>query len=105
MRTYAYAIRAVALIAAVVTTPSVTSAQTPPAQAAPGGQSAAPDEKTPGDRNEPLSEKLDKNEGVLVPPSGIDPKIHKEPPADTGDRMPVIIPPGEPGGNQQIQPK
>lgn len=48
MRTYAYAIRAVALIAAVVTTPSVTSAQTPPAQAAPGGQSAAPDEKTPG---------------------------------------------------------
>jgi hypothetical protein len=26
-------------------------------------------------------------------------------PAKTGDKMPVIIPPGEPGGDQSIQPK
>jgi hypothetical protein len=52
-----------------------------------------------------LSKKLDQNEGVLAPPEGIDPKMDKGPPAKTGDKMPIIIPPGEPGGDQSIQPK
>ena len=63
-----------------------------------------PDQKPPAN-GEPLSKRLEKKEGVLKPPSGVDPKIHKEPPGGTGDRMPVIVPPGEPGGNQNIQPK
>jgi len=87
-------------------------AQTPPAQnETPGTASpnasqplaAEPDNK-PGS-NEPLSKKLDKNEGVLKPPSGVDPGMHQQPPAQTGDKMPIIIPPGEPGGNQDVQPK
>ena len=53
----------------------------------------------------PLSKKLDKNDGVIKPPHGIDPEIHQAPPASTGDKMPVIIPPGEPGGDQSVQPK
>jgi hypothetical protein len=51
-----------------------------------------------------LSKKLDKSEGVLKPPTGVDPGIHEKPPK-TGDKMPVIVPPGEPGGDQSVQPK
>ena len=51
----------------------------------------------------PLSKKLHKNEGVLKPPENIDPEMNKGAP-DTGN-MPVIIPPGEPGGDQNVQPK
>jgi glucose/arabinose dehydrogenase len=79
-------------------------AQTPNTQnAQPQSPSAKPDQK--GANGEPLTEKLDKNEGVLTPPSGVDPKMHKEPPGEVGDKMPIIIPPGEPGGDQSIQPK
>jgi hypothetical protein len=93
--------------ALLLTAPSQCSAQTQtpkPPETAPQAPSATPDQKPPAN-DEPLSKQLDKNEGVLKPPSGVDPKIHIEPPADTGDRMPVIVPPGEPGGNQNIQPK
>ncbi len=53
----------------------------------------------------PLSKKLDESKGVIKPSTGVDPGIHQDPPAKTGDKMPVIIPPGEPGGDQSIQPK
>lgn len=79
------------------------------ASAAANAQTAekAPSEKpdVPLHGNAPLSKKLDKNDGVLKPPKGIDPEIHQKPPKSTGDKMPVIIPPGEPGGDQSIQPK
>ncbi len=89
---------------ALLTAPSISLAQTPVPKS-PDAHNPAADQQPPVKTDEPLSEKLDKNEGVLVPPSGVDPKIHIDPPAETGDRMPVIVPPGEPGGNQQIQPK
>lgn len=53
----------------------------------------------------PLSKKLNENDGVIKPPQNVDPEIHQAPPAQTGDKMPVIKPPGEPGGDQSIQPK
>jgi hypothetical protein len=59
----------------------------------------APDTKP----DAPLSKKLHKNEGVLKPPENIDPEMNKGAP-DTGN-MPIIIPPGEPGGDQDVQPK
>lgn len=90
--------------AAMFATASLSSAQTSPPKA-PEAHSPAPEQKPPVKTDEPLSEKLNKNDGVLVPPSGVDPQIHKDPPPGTGDRMPVIVPPGEPGGDQQIQPK
>jgi hypothetical protein len=49
-----------------------------------------------------LSEKLDKTNGVICPPS-VDPAINAPtPPSGT---MPVIPPPGSPGGDPTVQPK
>lgn len=41
-----------------------------------------------------LSEKLEKSDGVIKPPSGIDPEIKTIPPDPTPNSMPVIKPPG-----------
>jgi hypothetical protein len=50
-----------------------------------------------------LSDHLARTEGVICPPTGVDPEMHKEPPA-TGT-MPVIPPPGAPGGDPTVRPK
>ncbi len=92
-------------------------AATPPAQTAPpapvGGCSPtrpvpprgtiAPEGSTTGQRAEPLGDKLARSDGVLCPPSGVDPEI-RAPTADTGN-MPVIPPPGTPGGDPDVRPK
>jgi hypothetical protein len=52
--------------------------------------------------NQTLSEKLDRTEGVLCPPN-IDPDI-KAPTPDVGT-MPIIPPPGSPGGDPTVRPK
>ena len=75
---------------------------TPAEPAAPQKANDAADTKS---ADVPLSKKLDENNGVLKPPQGVDPGIHQPPPAHTGDKMPVIVPPGEPGGDQSVQPK
>ena len=49
-----------------------------------------------------LSNKLSQSNGVICPPD-IDQGM-KAPTPDTG-KMPVLPPPGSPGGNQNIQPK
>jgi hypothetical protein len=51
----------------------------------------------------PLSEQLSQSKGVICPPTGVDPGLVTTPPA--GGRMPVIPPPGTPGGDPTIQPK
>jgi len=58
-------------------------------------------DKTWQDKN--LSDKLARSNGVICPPSHVDPDMRQ--PAQGGGNMPVIPPPGSPGGNQQIQPK
>ena len=75
----------------------------PPKTAPPAEMPSAESDAKPSDV--PLSKKLDEGEGVLKPPAGIDPKIDKVPSANTDDKMPVIVPPGEPGGDQSVQPK
>lgn len=52
-----------------------------------------------------LSEKLNRTDGVITPPAGIDSGMATRAPAANTGTMPVITPPGEPGGNQAIQPK
>jgi hypothetical protein len=52
--------------------------------------------------NATLSEKLDQTAGVICPPD-VDPAI-KAPTPDAG-KMPIIPPPGNPGGGRGIQPK
>ena len=55
-----------------------------------------PDDKT-------LSSKLAASEGVICPPRHIDPEIAA--PTPPAGPMPVIPPPGSPGGNPNVQPK
>jgi hypothetical protein len=50
-----------------------------------------------------LSDKLSKQKGVIDPPKGVDPEMHKAP-ADEG-KMRVIPPPGSPGAPSDVQPK
>jgi hypothetical protein len=49
-----------------------------------------------------LSQKLDQGGGVICPPE-VDSKM-KAPTPQTG-KMPVIPPPGSPGGDPKVQPK
>jgi hypothetical protein len=51
----------------------------------------------------PLSDRLAASNGVLCPPSGVDPEIRA--PTPEGGKMPVIPPPGAPGGDKSVQPK
>lgn len=55
---------------------------------------------------ENLSRKLEASGGVIKPPDDVDPGI-KAPPKDpgAGSNMPVIPPPGSPGGDRRVQPK
>jgi hypothetical protein len=50
-----------------------------------------------------LSDKLARSKGVICPPASADNEMAVPPPA--GGRMPVIPPPGTPGGDQSVQPK
>jgi len=96
--------------------PLAVSAQVPPAPKSPGppevveppSESPAPpsDPSTGGAQpKEPLTKELHEGEGVLEPPRGIDPEIEKPPPENFEGRTPVIPPPGEPGSQQDMQPK
>jgi hypothetical protein len=61
------------------------------------------DNTTVGQSNEPLGDKLARSDGTLCPPSNVDPAI-RAPTPETG-KMPVIPPPGSPGGDQSVRPK
>jgi hypothetical protein len=50
-----------------------------------------------------LSDKLARSSGVICPPEHVDPEIRQ--PTPPGGAMPVIPPPGSPGGDRSIQPK
>jgi hypothetical protein len=47
---------------------------------------------------------LGRSGGVIRPPADVDPQMKQMPPS-SGDRMPVIPPPGTPGGNPSVKPK
>ena len=74
-----------------------------PTESMPREGSIAPQGTTTGQRAEPLGDKLARSDGVLCPPTGIDPAI-RAPTPDTGN-TPVIPPPGSPGGDPTIRPK
>jgi hypothetical protein len=62
------------------------------------------DGKAPdGKAGDTLSDKLARTDGVICPPN-VDPEI-KAPTPESGNKMPVIPPPGGPGGDPSIQPK
>jgi hypothetical protein len=110
------------LLAASVTLASVAVAQSPPPDRPAVAPKTAPtDTKACGPQgthatvgkggdvvvrkpnDETLSSKLAASDGVICPPAGVDPEIRA--PTPEAGRMPVIPPPGSPGGNPQVQPK
>jgi hypothetical protein len=52
---------------------------------------------------EDLSNRLARSDGVICPPAAVDPEM-KLPTPQTGN-MPVIPPPGSPGGDPSVRPK
>jgi hypothetical protein len=51
------------------------------------------------------SQQLDRSQGVIRPPGGVDPGMQVPPPDPGSQRTPVIPPPGSPGGDRAIEPK
>ena len=58
----------------------------------------------PQQREQNLSERLDRSGGVIRPPDSVDPEMRVTPPL-TGDNMPVVTAPGSPGSDPRIKPK
>ena len=97
--------RTPALVALGCVAATVAFAQAP----SPG---PAPDQNAPSQfdaqsgrqRDQTLSERLDRSGGVIHPPANVDPEMRVKPPA-TGDKMPVVPAPGSPGGDPTVKPK
>jgi hypothetical protein len=103
---------ATAILAATVAGGVITAAlaQTPPSSPMPekpGAQipeKVAPPLDSPSPQGGVNHEKFERDDGVLRPRDDVDPDMTSKPP-DTGARMPVIPPPGGPGGDPSIKPK
>ena len=65
------------------------------------GQGGNFDAGMPNDKS--LSERLARSDGVICPPDHVDPEIKQ--PTPPGGPMPVIPPPGSPGGDPSLRPK
>ncbi|MFL6818388.1 MAG: hypothetical protein ACJ8EF_10650 [Bradyrhizobium sp.] len=83
--------------------PAPSNTNCTPTRPEPRQGTLAPEGSTATGRTEPLSEKLAKSDGVLCPPTGVDPEI-RAPTPDAGT-TPVIPPPGSPGGDPRVRPK
>ena len=104
------------MLAAAANAQAPLSPTNPPAQTAPPAaqtqancapmqqrDNAASNGATVGQSSEALGDKLARSDGTLCPPAGIDPEIRA--PTPKGGNMPVIPPPGAPGGDPSVRPK
>jgi hypothetical protein len=73
------------------------AAQEPNARAGAGQPTVPPASGT-------TSSDLSRSGGVITPPASVDPDMKQNPPP-SGATMPVIPPPGTPGGNPAVKPK
>jgi hypothetical protein len=76
----------------------------PPSASTPPPEQIAPPDKKPPPGNTNLSETLSEQKGTLRPPP-VDPGIQAPLPPRGQGTMPVIPPPGTPGGDQRVVPK
>jgi len=74
-----------------------------PGLVAPKGAVPKGSETTTGQGGRSPGDELAKSDGVLCPPSNVDPEIRA--PTPEGGNTPVIPPPGSPGGNPTLRPK
>ena len=91
------------LLCAVMTASAQNSPSVVDPKGCAPGERMQTDGKAPdGKAGEALSDKLARTDGVICPPN-VDPEIKA--PTPEGGKMPVIPPPGSPGGDQNVQPK
>ena len=77
----------------------------PPNSPQPPPERVAPRDSAPGTVGRGnFSDRLSQRQGTLQPPA-VDPGIHAPLPPNSQDTMPVIPPPGTPGGNRNVVPK
>lgn len=104
------------LLGAVLVSPGVALAQSGSGAASPQAPNMPPPAATVPEKVDPplnqapdttgtLSDQLNRSDGVIKPPTGVDPEIHKSAPAGNTGRMPVIPPPGSPGSSSSVDPK
>lgn len=92
-------------------TVSAQTPATPEVPPPPLGPDAPPEQIEPDrpiggpDSGATLSDQLSKSDGVITPPKGVDPGMVQPPPPDAAGTMPIIPPPGSPGGDPTIRPK
>ena len=75
-----------------------------PTQVAPIEGSVQPSSPK-SEAGKPLGDTLAQSDGVLCPPPGVDPEMHAPTPNPPNGSMPVIPPPGGPGGDPNVRPK
>jgi hypothetical protein len=81
----------------------IKTEQIDPKCAESGAQTSGEIDTQRQDGKETLSDKLARSGGVICPPEHVDSEIRQ--PTPQGGNMPVIPPPGSPGGDQSAQPK
>jgi hypothetical protein len=102
---------ALALAAPAPSTPQAPTATNPyrttncaPTRTAPGKQSVEPSRPS-HEAGKPLGDTLAQSDGVLCPPADVDPAMRAPLPNSESNPMPVIPPPGSPGGDPNVRPK
>jgi hypothetical protein len=105
------ATQALLVAGAVLCSTAATGQTREPDKIPPKGEETVPQDRSSGSTTMPdtgprgsLSDELNRSGGVIRPPPTGDKGA--VPPPDVGEeRMPVIPPPGSPGGNERVQPK
>lgn len=88
-----------AFVCALAAAPTAAQKQSLP----PVNAKCPPEAQTAPKPGEALSDRLAQSKGVICPPD-VDPRM-KVPPPESRSKMPVIPPPGTPGGDRKPEPK
>src|SRR5262245_44891230 len=91
------------LAAALIIGPAAWAQQSTPADRDRQPRSETQGQAPPNSGN--LSDRLDRSQGVIKPPEGVDSGMQVPAPEPGSQRTPVIPPPGTPGGDQSVEPK
>lgn len=108
-RDRAFCLHTGVIVAVLLGGPMIAFAQTGGAlNSPPGAETTAPqqpDKGLSGSSGGSLSRELNRSGGVIHPPANVDPGLSHPAPEIGAQSMPVISPPGTPGGNPDIKPK
>ena len=82
---------------------AVSAAQTATLPPETPSHQTVPETGNSGSSTQPLSDKLNQQNGVIIPPTHVDPGLAQTPPSQ--GKTPVIKPPGSSGGDLGTTPK